>query len=201
MSADIQIYIYWLIGLITGLIFLRDELTNFNKNFDLKRVALIISTAIIIIGNSIVYSNSTYFGDRQLDVLTVVIFAIGNGICETFIFFTLFKFGEKAAGKISTNKVMLFLAGFFMFMIYSGLIHGLFWLNILPDHTIHTPDKAFYRSLFMPFQLMIAASWSLSYFLYRDLYSIIFFHAIVDAVMVFSVRFSLFSHQIAMTGH
>lgn len=193
MGVDIQIYIYWLIGLAMGFIFLRDELTSFDKNFDTKRLVLIISSALIVIGNSIVYNNSTYFGDRQLDIPTLILFAVGNGFCETFIFFSFFKFGEELVGKITENKVALFSAGFLMFIIYSGFIHGLFWLDILPDHIIHTPDKAFYRSLFMPFQLMIAASWSLSYFLYRDLYTVIFFHSIVDAVMVFSVRFSLFS--------
>ncbi|NTV46435.1 MAG: hypothetical protein HGB11_07945 [Chlorobiales bacterium] len=194
MSPEIQIFTYWGIGIAMGLLFLRKELLTINKNFDTKRIALIVATALIVLGNSIVYSNSTNYGDRALDPLTVIVFAIGNGVGETFVFFSLFKLGETLIARVTENKLALFGAGILMFIIYSGIIHGLFWLNILPEHIVNTPENAFYRSLFMPFQILIATSWSLSFFLYRDLYSIIFFHSIVDAVMVYSVRFSLFTH-------
>lgn len=194
MSPEIQIFVYWGIGIAMGFLFLREELFTINKNFDSKRIALIVATALVVIVNTIIYSHSTNYGDRALDPLTVLAFAVGNGIGETFVFFSLFKLGETFLKRFTQNKFVLFGTGLLIFIIYSGLIHGLFWLHILPQHIIDTPDNAFYRSLFMPIQLSLAVSWSLSFFLYRDLYSIIFFHSIVDAVMVYCVRFSLFTH-------
>ncbi|NTV45538.1 MAG: hypothetical protein HGB11_03215 [Chlorobiales bacterium] len=194
MSPEIQIFTYWGIGIAMGLIFLRKELLNINKTFDGKRIALLIASALVVLGNALVYSKSTNFGDRALDPLTMIVFAIGNGVAETFVFFSLFKIGETLIARVTENKFILFGAGMLIFIIYSGLIHGLFWLNILPEHIVNTPENAFYRSLFMPIQLLIATSWSLSFFLYRDLYAIIFFHSLVDAIMVYCVRFSLFTY-------
>lgn len=192
LSPDLQIYLYWAIGLVIGYIFLKDEITHFNTTFDTRRVLLILGMLVVVIVNMVIYSNSTSYGNRELNLPTLIVFSVGNGIAETLVFFSIFKLAETGMSKLVENKWVLFVAGFFAFMIYSGLIHGLFWLNILPEHIINTPENAVYRSLFMPTQMMLALGWSLSFFWYRDLYSIFLFHGIVDATMVYCVRFSFF---------
>ncbi len=192
MSPDLQIYLYWAIGLVLGYVVLKDELKTINTTFDTRRILLIIGMAVVVLLNVEIYSNSTSYGSRELDMLTLIVFSIGNGIAETLVFFSLFKIAENLVGKVSQNPWVLFISGFFVFMIYSGLIHGLFWLDILPEHIVDTPENAFYRSLFMPIQIMLALGWSLSFFWYRDLYAIFLFHGLVDATMVYCVRFSFF---------
>ena len=192
LTPDLQIYLYWAIGLLMGFLVLRDELMSFNQTFDKRRIWLIIAMAAVVLFNMVIYSNSTTYGTRTLDPLTLIVFSIGNGIAETLIFFSFFKLAETLVGKVVQKPWVLFLTGLFVFMIYSGLIHGLFWIEILPEHIVDTPENAIYRSFFMPTQIMLALGWSLCFFWYRDLYSIFLFHGLVDATMVYCVRFSFF---------
>ena len=106
------------------------------------------------------------------------------------MFYAVFRLGMVLVGRFTQNPWALFITGFIFFMAYSGLIHGLFWLNILPEHVVQTSP---WKPLFMPVQLMIAGSWALSFFWYRDIRSVIFLHALVDLTMVCNVRFSLFN--------
>ncbi|EAT58532.1 conserved hypothetical protein [Chlorobium ferrooxidans DSM 13031] len=120
----------------------------------------------------------------------MLVFSIGNGIAETFMFYAVFQLGAVLTGKVTQNPWAIFLVGFFCFMAYSGLIHGLFWINILPEHVVQTSP---YKPFFMPVQLLIASSWALAFFWYRDIRTVIFLHALVDLTMVLNVRFSLFN--------
>ncbi|MCG8376662.1 MAG: hypothetical protein MI702_09280, partial [Chlorobiales bacterium] len=119
----------------------------------------------------------------------VILFTIGNGIAETFIFYAAFIVGERLAGMVTKSPWVLFITGFIFFMVYSGLIHGLFWIDLLPEHVDQSSP---YKPLFMPTQILIAGSWALSFFWYRDLPSVFVLHGLVDLTMILNVKFSLF---------
>ncbi|TCD47516.1 hypothetical protein E0L29_07695 [Chlorobium sp. N1] len=185
-----MVFSYWAVAILIGLVFFRRDIVAFNSDFEPRRVILLVLSAAIVALNAWVYSNSTYDGGRPLDIATLVVFSIGNGIAETFMFYAVFRIGETLAGKVTTNAWVLFAAGFLCFMIYSGLIHGLFWLDILPEHVDQSSP---FKPFFMPVQILIAGSWALSFFWYRDIRSVILLHALVDLTMAWNVRFSLFN--------
>jgi chlorophyllide a hydrolase len=190
LSVPMMIYAYWAFAFLVGIIFFRKDILAFNREFDKKRIILLVASLIIVAINAWVYTHSTTDGGRALDWLTVLVFSIGNGIAETFMFYAVFRLGTTLVGQVTQNSWALFVTGFLFFIIYSGLIHGLFWINILPEHVVQT---SLYKPFFMPIQLLIAGSWALSFFWYRDIRSVIFLHALVDLTMVCNVKFSLFN--------
>ena len=188
-SAPMKIFAYWFIAIVIGLVFFRKEAFSYNTNFDMRRKILLVASLVIVAFNAFVYSNSTYDGGRPLDIASVILFTIGNGIAETFIFYAAFIIGEKLAGMVAKSPWVLFITGFIFFMVYSGLIHGLFWIDLLPEHVDQSSP---YKPLFMPTQILIAGSWALSFFWYRDLPSVFVLHGLVDLTMILNVKFSLF---------
>jgi hypothetical protein len=190
LSAPVLIYAYWALAVIIGFVFFKDDILSFNREFDTRRKILFACSIIIIAVNAWVYSHSTTDGGRPLNIPTLIVFSIGNGVAETFMFYACFKFGMLIAGKATENPWVLFIAGFFCFMIYSGIIHAFFWLSILPEHVVQTSP---YKPFFMPVQLLIATSWALSFFWYRDIRTVIFLHALVDLTMASCVKFSMFN--------
>ncbi len=190
LSVPMMIYAYWAFAFLVGILFFKKDILSFNREFDTRRVTLLVGSLIVIAINAWVYSHSTTDGGRALDWLTVLVFSIGNGIAETFMFYAVFRLGIALAGRFTQSPWVLFIAGFMFFMIYSGLIHGLFWITILPEHVVQTSP---YKPFFMPVQLLIAGSWALNFFWYRDIRSVLFLHALVDLTMVWNVKFSLFN--------
>ena len=188
-SAPMKIFAYWFIAIVIGLVFFRKEAFNYNTNFDMRRKILLVASLVIVAFNAFVYSNSTFDGGRPLDIASVILFTIGNGIAETFIFYAAFIVGERLAGMVTKSPWVLFITGFIFFMVYSGLIHGLFWIDLLPEHVNQSSP---YKPLFMPTQILIAGSWALSFFWYRDLPSVFVLHGLVDLTMILNVKFSLF---------
>ncbi len=190
LSVPMMIYAYWAFAFLVGILFFKTDILAFNREFDTRRVTLLVASVIVVAINAWVYSHSTTDGGRSLDWLTVLVFSVGNGIAETFMFYALFRLGTAFAGRFTQNPWALFIMGFLFFIIYSGLIHGLFWINILPEHVVQT---SIYKPFFMPVQMLIAGSWALSFFWYRDIRSVIVLHALVDLTMVCNVKFSLFN--------
>ncbi len=188
-SIPAKVFTYWFIAVVIGLAFFRKETFSFNTSFDRRRIILLGVSLLIVIFNAVIYTNSTFDGGRPLDIATVIVFTVGNGIAETFMFYAAFVIGEKLAGMVTKNAWVLFTAGFVGFMIYSGFIHALFWLDFLPEHINQSSP---FKPLFMPTQIMIAGSWALSFFWYRDLPSVFVLHGLVDLTMVLNVKFSLF---------
>lgn len=189
IPAPLQIYAYWAIAIIIGVLFFRKDITAPNPPFDARRIGLLIFSVIILALNAYIYSNSTTDGGRVLDPWSALIFSVGNGIAETFMFYAVFRLGQSLVGKFTQNQWAGFIVGFLFFMIYSGIIHGFFWLNILPEHVVQTSP---FKPFFMPIQLMIALSWALSFFWYRDLRTVFVLHALVDLTMIMNVKFSMF---------
>ena len=188
-SVPMKIFTYWFIAIVIGLVFFRKEAFGFNTNFDVRRKVLLGFSLLIVAFNAWVYTSSTFDGGRPLDIASVIVFTVGNGIAETFIFYAMFVAGEKLAGMVTKSPWVLFITGFIFFMVYSGLIHGLFWIDLLPEHVNQASPL---KPLFMPTQILIAGSWALCFFWYRDLPSVFVLHGLVDLTMILNVTFSLF---------
>jgi len=144
ITPPMMVFAYWAIAVLIGFVFFRKDILTFNPVFDTRRVILLVASVLILILNVVVYGSSTYDGGRTLDIPTLIVFSIGNGIAETFMFYAVFRLGEWLASKATTNALLKFCAGFIFFMIFSGIIHGLFWLQILPEHINQSFQAALY---------------------------------------------------------
>ncbi len=190
IPAPLQIYAYWAIAILIGVLFFRKDVMTSNNDYSSKRIGLLVFSVVILGLNAYIYTNSTSDGGRTLEPSSALIFSIGNGIAETFMFYAVFRLGQMLVSKFTDNPWAGFIVGFFFFMAYSGLIHGLFWLAILPEHVVQTSP---FKPFFFPIQLMIALSWALSFFWYRDIRTVFILHAIVDLTMIMNVKFSMFA--------
>lgn len=194
---------YWTIGIICAIFFLSEELfpqkqTPPDRDTATKRNLLFLASFIIVLANIYVYYNATSNGNRPFDPVTFVIFAILNGSCETFVFLAVFKLGEKMMRNFTDKAPYLFLGGILLFMVFSGFIHGVLWINALPPHVIPIselpPDKVIFKQLFFPFQIALVLCWSALYFFFKDVWGIVALHMIVDAGVVYSIHYSLWQN-------
>ncbi len=201
MGTGLYVMLYWAVGLLCAILFLGEELFPQKKQEkDWKRVALVFTSLLLVIFNAFIYKNSTETLGRPLDYVSMIVFGLGNGICETFIFICFFKFGESWMAKYTDKKPFLFLGGLLIFMAFSGFIHSAFWMNEFPPHLTSNPDKMVYKAFFMPLQFALAVSWALIYFLYRDIWTVAFLHIIVDVSVIYSIHYSLFSRNLITAG-
>lgn len=201
MGTGLYVILYWGIGVLCAILFLGDELFPQKKQeSDWKRSMLIFVSLLLVVFNAYIYKNSTETMGRPLDYLSMLVFGLGNGICETFIFIVCFKFGESLMAKYTDKKPFLFLGGLLIFMAFSGFIHSLFWMNEFPPHLTTNPEKMVYKAFFMPLQFALAISWALIYFLYRDIWAVALLHVIVDISVIYSIHYSLFSRNVIAAG-
>ncbi len=197
----VALVIYWAIGVICAVFFLGEELMQpkpLSKEDSWRRNFLFFFSLLIVLANVYIYYNATSNGGRPLDLVSLVIFGILNGACETFIFLAVFKLGETLMKNFTDKSPYLFMSGVLMFMVFSGAIHGLFWINALPPHVVSIsdlpPDKVIFKQLFFPFQIALVLVWSALYFFFRDVWSVVALHTIVDAGVVYSIHYSLFTN-------
>ncbi|KER09809.1 MAG: hypothetical protein HY22_09590 [[Candidatus Thermochlorobacteriaceae] bacterium GBChlB] len=197
----VALVIYWAIGVICAIFFLGEELLqpkSRSKEDSWRRNLLFFFSLLIVLANTYIYYNATSNGGRPLDLVSIVVFSILNGACETFIFLAVFKLGEALMKNFTDKSPYLFMSGVLMFMVFSGAIHGLFWINALPPHVVSIsdlpPDKVIFKQLFFPFQIALVLVWSAMYFFFRDVWSVVALHTIVDAGVVYSIHYSLFTN-------
>ena len=204
MNMTLFILFYWAVGIICAILFLGDELfpektTSTDRSTSIKRNFLFLVSLLVVAANIYVYYNSTSNGGRPFDVMSMIIFAVLNGSCETFVFLAIFKLGENMMRNFTDKSPYLFLGGILMFMVFSGFIHDVLWINALPPHVIPLsempPDKVIFKQLFFPLQVALVLCWSALYFFFRDVWGIVFLHAVVDAGVVYSIHYSLWQNS------
>jgi chlorophyllide a hydrolase len=197
VGTGIYTSLYWGIGALCGMLFLGNDLfpDKPREKTDYKYPLLLVVSFIIVVVNIFIYKNSTDTENRPLDYISLVVFGIANGVCETFIFICFFKIGETFMGKYTDKKIFLFFGGLIFFMAFSGFIHGVFWINELPPHLSDAPEKQIFRKFFMPIQFALAISWGAIYFLYRSVWAVVFLHIMVDAAVIYSTHYSVFSQK------
>lgn len=116
MNMTLFILFYWAVGIICAILFLGDELfpektTSTDRSTSIKRNFLFLVSLLVVAANIYVYYNSTSNGGRPFDVMSMIIFAVLNGSCETFVFLAIFKLGENMMRNFTDKSPYLFLGG------------------------------------------------------------------------------------------
>jgi hypothetical protein len=86
--------------------------------------------------------------------------------------------------------------GLVFFIIYGGLIHAIFWLPVLPPHLDDAPFSRRIRKLRPLNEIMLVIGWSLCLWLYNDIWTMVFFHVLVDLGLMLRVRPPLFRKEV-----
>ncbi|MEL6260841.1 MAG: hypothetical protein AAFR12_07205 [Cyanobacteria bacterium J06626_6] len=183
--------IYWLIGLIVGVTYLNADFRQLPTDFsDGHWISIWIGLAITAV-TTLAYAKISTRSGRSLHVPTLIGFPLLNGLFETALFLASFKLGTTAVARWTNNPTWLFLAGIFTFCAYSGAIHALFWLRILPPHL--NKDRALnnFRRVWMVGLVAVSVLWGWLYFAYQDVWSVVVLHALFDAGMVYCINYQL----------
>lgn len=190
--------LYWLLSSIIGVVFLWDWLTVWNVPATFSQPWLVLYLCASFALSQILYILVARHGGRPIHLGALVVFSVGNGIAETFAFAAVYRLGallgSGLVGLFAPAYASLagFIAGVIGFTIYGGLIHGLFWLRVLPPHLDDAPRARTIRKLRPIAEVALVLGWSLCLWLYQDLWSVIFFHTLVDVGLMLLVRPPIF---------
>jgi chlorophyllide a hydrolase len=196
--AEQLIVAYWLISSVLGLLFLRDWIFAWNVPATLQTpwlLALLLGTLIL---SQVLYIKVSTHGGRRIPWLATLIFAICNGIAETFSFALVFRLGLVIGSFLSGLLAPSLAAygglalGLVFFVIYGGAIHGLFWIRLLPPHFHDDPLSLKIRRLRPLSETLLVIGWSLAWWLNADLWSVVVCHTLIDLTLMLQVRPPLF---------
>jgi hypothetical protein len=197
-----SILAYWGITVLLGILFLQDWITSWNVGATLARPWLAAYLVITWTISQSVYMVVARHGERPIHWGPTVIFALFNGICETFAFALVYRAGQllgsTLAGLVfpSIASIAGFGVGILFFIIYGGLIHGLFWIKLLPPHFDESPLSRALRNIRPLIEVLLVSGWSLCFWLTQDIWSVVFFHILVDFILMLRVRPPLFTAQV-----
>ncbi len=197
-NPERAILIYWGISLLLGLGPLWHWISAWNVGATLAQPWLVVYLAATFALSQILYVLVARHDDRPILPLPTVIFSIGNGIFETFAFAFVYWLGAL----IGSSVVGLFAPGFasvagfglglVFFMIYGGLIHGMFWLKLLPPHFDDSPRSVAIRKFRPLAEVLLVFGWGLCLWLYNDIWTVVLVHTLVDVGLMLRVRPILF---------
>ena len=191
---------YWGISLLFGIPLLWDWLGAWNVAATWANpwlVAYLIVT--FAIGQGLYFLVARHDG-RPFQLGPTVIFGIGNGILETLAFAVTYRVGEIIGSTLvgwfapAWASGAGFALGVVLFVIYGGLIHGLFWLKILPPHLDDAPRSRQIRKFRPAAEIALVLGWSICLWVTRDIWTVIFFHTLVDIGLMLRVRPPLFQN-------
>jgi hypothetical protein len=110
-------------------------------------------------------------------VADILLFSVLNGVLEQFMFVFWFLLGCWVTRLATRNSAIIFTAGLFAVLIYSAVIHQLFWVKVLPAHA---PTGTLWLSILSVMSLL----WMWVFWRYRRLIAIIAMHIVLDFLMI-----------------
>jgi hypothetical protein len=189
------ILIYWGISLVLGVTALHSWLGSWNITATLAKPGLVAYLALTFAFSQVLYVLVARHDNRRLLALPTVIFSLGNGFFETlafaFVYWLGALVGSELAGFIASPAVASavgFGMGLVFFSIYGGLIHGLFWLRLLPPHLDDAPRSRAIRKFRPIAEVALVVGWSLCFWLYQDIWTVVALHVLVDLGLMLRVR-------------
>lgn len=197
-SAERLILGYWLGATLFGIIFLWDWLAAWNVPATLGNRPLTLYLLLSFALSQVLYALVARYDGRPLHLGATAVFALGNGIAETLAFGLSFRLGELLVGELvrliapSAASVAGFIGGLVLFIVYGGLIHARFWLLVLPPHLDDAPRSKAIRRWRPVAEVALVLGWSLCFWLTRDIWSVVFFHVLVDVGLMLKVRPPIF---------
>jgi hypothetical protein len=190
---------YWAFCIAMGLLILRDQIFSWQIPEAWGKSPIFLGYAVLItIFNEWAYIKVARHDGRPFNLTNTIIFTLVNGVCEVFAFMGFYRIFEQAAKLVFNDlAIVTFIFGFVGFVIYSGLVHALFWGRLLPRHFSSAPEVQTLRKALGLIQMLIVLGWCLYFWNTGDIWTLVILHVIVDAVLMARVRPPLFTRTAA----
>ena len=195
MAIEINIWLYWLTCSLAMLVIISNQplvhsllnpRVNYNRknsNYKMLLTAGWIATFLASI-SYVLFTSKNDVGVYQIPDLLA--FSLLNGILEQFMFFFWFLLGcYLIKPLVAKNSVWIFVSGYFVFAIFSGFIHALFWLNQLPEHQPAT-------EIVIPLLSIMSGIWMWLFWKYKAVLPVIAMHIFVDIITISHLHYSWF---------
>ena len=179
------IVLYWLIATLLGFIVLRDWLVSWQVTATLSQPWLLLYLLISFALSQTLYALVARHGGRPIHWGTLVIFALGNGFAETLAFATTYRIGEFIGHGLFSLIAPASAS-------IAGFIGALFWMPILPPHFDDSPRARMIRRLRPLAEVALVVGWSLCFWLFRDIWTVVALHILVDIGLMLLVRPPMF---------
>lgn len=172
--------LYWSIGMIVGTSFgyLPTWKITISNPYTLEHMLATIGTLGIM---PRFFSSTTNFG-RKRSIISSLMMAVMNGICETMLYMAIYDLGAVWLNSIlggSPQSIISPLLGFLLFSLYSGPIHVLFWFQkAFPKHV--KEDAPPFHIQGLPEILLMSISWTILYATRRDIGFVCVLHGIFN---------------------
>jgi chlorophyllide a hydrolase len=196
MSIAASVWYYWLVcGLATMLLWVNWQRVPslLSPTFKINNsregyVETLMTGWITTVLTALVYILFTHKqapGAYQLSDL--IAFSFFNGVLEQLMFVVCFLLGCWLGYLLKMQSWQIFVSGFLSFSVYAGLIHGLFWMAVLPSHQI-------VDAIGIPFAVLILMSfvWMQLFWRYQAVLAIIAMHIFLDFLSIGHLHFSWF---------
>jgi hypothetical protein len=195
MAIATSIWIYWLLCLFATILIIANrkfaykllssnlELSHQGKGYTISLILGWITTFMASI-SYILFTQKYEPGSYEISDLLV--FSFSNGVLEQFMFIFWFLLGCYIAKLIvPSNPKLVFACGYISYATFSGFIHALFWMKVLPEHQP--------AILIMPPLLSIMSLvWMWLIWRYKAFIATITMHIIVDFLMIGHLHFTWF---------
>jgi hypothetical protein len=189
------ILLYWGVALVLGALTLRSWLGSWNVAATLAHPGFVFYLALTFAFSQVLYVLVARHDDRPVLAMPTIIFSLGNGFFETLAFAFVYWLGAMIGSGIvgffapaAVASAAGFGLGLAFFCVFGGLIHGLFWLRLLPPHLDDSPRSRSIRKFRPLAEVALVLGWSLCFWLYNDIWTVVFFHTLVDVGLMLRVR-------------
>ncbi len=194
MAIETNFWIYWLFCTIATLLVINgrkfaDQLLSPHstpeqeKKGYLRTLLLGWIATLLTAGIYVLFTVKQAAGYYHLADL--VAFSTLNGVLEQFMFIFWFLLGcYVGRQKFQNHPIRIFICGYISYVLYSGLIHPLFWFQVLPKHEPFLP-----MIFILP---LMSAVWMWLLWRYRAVTAIVAMHIAIDFLTIGHLHFPWF---------
>lgn len=194
---------YWGLATLLAVPLLWDLLSVWHVARTLSQPGMLLLLTLTFIFSQVLYAAVARHDGRPLLPLPTLLFALGNGFAETLAFAGVFRIGQLAGDALAALlwPPLVGAAGFALgvaaFVLYGGYIHAAFWLPLLPPHLDDSPRSQRIRRLRPLAEIGLVLGWSLCFFVYHDIWTVVLIHVLVDIGLMLLVRPAIFTRRTA----
>jgi chlorophyllide a hydrolase len=195
MAIEMSVWIYWLAcGLATILMLINQQSISIlfspcldspqrQQGYSLALILGWLATLLAAVGY-VLLTRKDVEGSYQIQDLLV--FSLLNGILEQLMFVFWFLLGCLLGNKLGIQSSWkIFGLGFLSYSVYSGAIHGLFWVTVLPSHQSVDVIR-------LGLLMMMSIAWMWLFWRYRAVVAIIAMHMAIDFLTIGHLNFAWF---------
>ncbi|MEM9161981.1 MAG: hypothetical protein AAGC54_02795 [Cyanobacteria bacterium P01_F01_bin.4] len=147
--------------------------------------ALAMGWGVTLLAAAIYVLFTQKYVDGAYQLTDLTLFSVANGVLEQLMFVFWFLVGSYLGQRLFPKQpIRSFWVGYLSYVVYSGLIHPLFWVQVLPSHEPFLPMIGI-----LP---LISLFWMWLLWRYRAVMAIVAMHIVIDFLTIGHLHFPWF---------